>query len=257
MYRILEALGELRERRAIARRPHYSRPELLATAPNQVWSWDVTKLLTFEKWVYFYLYVILDVFSRYVVGWLIAGRESAILARELIEQSCEKQGIAMGQLTIHSDRGSPMKSKTVEMLYTDLGIARSLGRPSVSNDNPFSESQFKTIKYCPLFPGKFASLQDARINGRKLITWYNCDHKHSSLAYYTPEQVHYGLYQKAHSIRTETLQQAYVRYPERFSKKPVPKLIPKAVWINKPEIPSGLTVDLYEKTESGIFFPKK
>jgi putative transposase len=255
MYRILESLDEIRERRAIARRPIYKKPELLATAPNQVWSWDITKLQTFEKWVYFYLYVLLDIFSRYVVGYLIAERESSELARELIAESCEKQHIVPGTLKIHSDRGSPMKSKTVNMLYTDLGIDNSFSRPSVSDDNPYSEAQFKTTKYCPLFPGKVGSLVEARDVGKDIFTWYNCDHKHSSIAYYTPEQVHYGLHVELHKTREKALSDAFARHPERFKSMPTPKIVPGGVWINKPENP-GLTVDLYEKTPSGLLVKK-
>jgi putative transposase len=255
MYRILSQLDEVRERRAIARRPIYKKPELLATHPNQVWSWDITKLRTFEKWVYFYLYVLLDIYSRYVVGYLVAARESAELAKELISQSCQKQGITPGSLTIHSDRGAPMKSKTVNMLYCDLGIDKSFSRPSVSDDNPFSEAQFKTIKYCPEFPGAMGSLLESRKVTRRLMTWYNCEHKHSSIAYYTPEQVHYGLTEKLHKIRENTILAAYEKHPERFKSKPTVKLVPGNVWINKPENP-GLTTDLYEKTASGIFIKK-
>lgn len=255
MYRILAGLNEVRERRAIARRPVYKKPELLANGPNQVWSWDITKLRTFEKWVYFYLYVLLDIFSRYVVGYLIVERESAILARELIEESCKKQGIVPGTLTIHSDRGAPMKAKTVSMLYSDLGIDKSFSRPSVSDDNPFSESQFKTVKYSPLFPDRFGSLTEARTLGRQLLTWYNCEHKHSGIAYYTPEQVHHGLHVNLHKTRENTLLSAYEKNPQRFKSKPTPKLVPGGVWINKPES-SGLVTDLYEKNESGIFVKK-
>jgi putative transposase len=255
MYRILDDEGEIRERRDIARRPAYKKPELLATGPNQVWSWDITKLRTFEKWVYFYLYVLLDVFSRYVVGYLVAESESANLAKELIEESCAKQGIAPGMLTVHSDRGSPMKSKTVSMLYNDLGIDKSFSRPSVSNDNPFSEAQFKTLKYCPLFPGRLGTLTEAREVGQQLIGWYNREHRHSGIGYYTPEQVHYGRHLELHKIREKTLLSAYAKHPERFKLKPTPKAVPGDVWINPPVRP-GLTTDLYEKTAAGIFLKK-
>lgn len=255
MYRILSQVDEVRERRAIARRPVYKKPELLASGPNQVWSWDITKLRTFEKWVYFYLYVVLDIFSRYVVGYLVANQESAELAKELIQESCEKQNIVRGTLTIHSDRGAPMKSKTVNMLYNDLGIDKSFSRPSVSDDNPYSEAQFKTVKYCPLFPGRVGGLVEARNVTKELITWYNCKHKHSGIAYYTPEQVHYGLHLDLHKTREKALFEAFEKHPERFRAKPTPWLVPGDVWINKPENP-GLTVDLYEKNESGIFIKK-
>lgn len=255
MYRILSQEGEVRERRAIARRPAYKKPELLASGPNQVWSWDITKFRTFEKWVYFYLYVLLDIFSRYVVGYLVAERESSVLAKELIEESCAKQGIMPGTLTVHSDRGSPMKSKTVNMLYSDLGIDKSFSRPSVSNDNPFSEAQFKTLKYCPIFPARFGTLTEARAVSRQLFAWYNCEHRHSGIGYYTPEQVHYGKHLDLHKIREKTLLSAYEKNPERFKSKPIPKTVPGGVWINPPVRP-GLTTDLYEKTESGIFLKK-
>jgi putative transposase len=255
MYRILRSLDEVRERRAIARRPVYKKPELLATGPNQVWSWDITKLKSFEKWVYFYLYVLLDIYSRYAVGYVVASRESGAIARELIEESCRKQGILPGQLTIHSDRGTPMKSKTLGMLYTDLGIDRSLGRPSVSDDNPFSEAQFKTVKYCPIFPERVGSLIESREITRKIMTWYNCEHKHSGIAYYTPEQVHYGFHLELHKAREKALILAFEKNPERFKSMPTPKLVPGGVWINPPVAP-GLTTDLYEKTESGIFIKK-
>jgi putative transposase len=260
MYRILSSLDEVRERRAIARRPAYKKPELLATAPNQVWSWDITKIRSFEKWTYFYLYVLLDIFSRYAVGYLIAERESSELARELIAESCEKQGIIQGTLKIHSDRGTPMKSKTVNMLYTDLGIDNSFGRPSVSDDNPYSEAQFKTVKYCPLFPGQVGTICEARNVGKELLTWYNCEHRHSGIAYYTPEQVHYGHHVNLHKTREKALSDAYARHPERFKSRPTPKLVPEGVWINKPETTlvekPGMTVDLYEKNGIGIFLKK-
>jgi hypothetical protein len=218
------------------------------------------KIHTFEKWTYFYLYVLLDIFSRYVVGYLIAERESSELARELIAESCEKQGIIPGTLKIHSDRGTPMKSKTVNMLYTDLGIDNSFSRPSVSDDNPYSEAQFKTVKYCPLFPGKVGTLREARDLGQELFTWYNCEHRHSGIAYYTPKQIHYGLHVELHKTREKALSDAYTRHPERFKSMPTPKLVPTGVWINKPEtLPvekPGLVVDLYEKNESGIFLKK-
>jgi putative transposase len=255
MYRVLESLDEVRERRAVARRPAYKKPELLATGPNQVWSWDITKLKTFEKWVYYYLYVVLDIFSRYVVGYLVASRESGPLARDLIEETCKKQGIVPGTLTIHSDRGTSMTSKTVDLLYADLGIVKSFGRPSVSDDNPFSEAQFKTAKYCPLFPDRFGPITQARTVCRGLFTWYNQEHRHSGIAYYTPEQVHYGKHVELHKTREKALAAAYAKNPERFKSKPVPRLVPEGVWINPPEKP-GPVVDSYEKTETGIFVKK-
>ena len=192
MYRVLDANKEVRERRNQLRHPAYKKPELLATAPNQVWSWDITKLLGPVKWTYYYLYVILDIFSRYVVGWLLAERESASLAKRLISETCERQGIEKSQLTIHADRGSSMKSLPVAQLLADLGVTKSHSRPHVSDDNPFSESQFKTMKYRPEFPDRFGSRQDARAFCRTFFDWYNLEHRHSGIGYLTPEMVHYG-----------------------------------------------------------------
>ena len=249
MYRILHENKEVLERRQIVQRPRYARPELLATGPNQVWSWDIAKLLTFEKWRYFFLYVLLDIFSRYVVGWVIAERESAELAKQLISESCEKQGIVGGQLSIHSDRGGPMKSLTLSQLYAALGVERSLSRPSVSNDNPFSESTFKTAKYHPSFPGRFGCLQDALEWGRVFFPWANDEHHHSGIGYFTPKQVHYGLAKDAYDLRAKTLRAAYEAHPERFVKGiPTPLSVPNEVWINPPTavkkievIPASLT----------------
>lgn len=236
MYRILEKHGENQERRKIVRHGQFKKPELLATAPNQIWSWDITKLLGPEKWTYFYLYVILDIFSRYVVGWMVAHRETGILAKELIEESCRKQKISPDQLVIHSDRGSPMKSKPVAFLLADLGVTKSFSRPHVSDDNPFSEAQFKTIKYSPHFPERFGSIQDSRQFCRGYFSWYNQEHKHSALGYHTPEDVHYDRAKLLRSHRMETLALAYAAHPERFVRKPpvAPKL-PNAVWINPPK----------------------
>jgi putative transposase len=237
MYRILTANNEVRERRQIVQRPRYEKPELLATAPKQVWSWDITKFLGPQKWTYFYLYVLMDIFSRYVVGWLVAEKESATLAKILMAESCEKQNINPHQLTIHSDRGGPMKSQTVAQLYANLGIVRSLSRPSVSNDNPFSESQFKTAKYHPGMPERFGSIFDARSHCRPLFTWYNDEHHHSGISYFTPRQVHYGLAQVALESRVKTLAAAFNAHPERFVQGlPTPKPVPTAVWINPPVV---------------------
>jgi putative transposase len=192
MYRILAHLGENNERRSFVKHGQFHRPELLATGPNQVWSWDITRLMGSEKWNYFYLYVILDIFSRYVVGWMIAERELGEYAQKLIKECLRKQNIGEGQLTIHSDRGSPMKSKPVGFLLAELGVTKSLGRPQVSNDNPFSEAQFKTLKYCAEFPEKFGCIQDATSFGRSFFNWYNMEHKHSGIGHYSPEDVHYG-----------------------------------------------------------------
>jgi len=191
MYRILEANREVRERRNQLRHPRYAKPQLLATGPNQVWSWDITKLLGPAKWTYFYLYVILDIFSRYVVGWMVAARESAALAKRLVQETSAKQGIEPGQLALQADRGPSMKSKPLALLLADLGVAKSHSRPRVSNDNPFSESQFKTLKYRPEFPDRFGSIQDARAFCQRLSPWYNTEHYHTALGLLTPEMVHY------------------------------------------------------------------
>lgn len=236
MYRILKAEGEVRERRNQTRHPHYAKPELLATQPNELWSWDITKLLGPAKWTYYYLYVILDVYSRYVVGWMVAHRESAALAKRLIKESCRKQEIEKEQLTLHADRGSSMKSKCVAMLLSDMGITKTHSRPYVSNDNPFSESQFKTLKYRPEFPPRFGSIQDARVFCQEFFAWYNTEHHHSGIGWLTPETVHYGGAEKTLSARQNVLNEAYQRHPERFVKKPpVVGELPEAVWINPPE----------------------
>jgi len=237
MYRILEANKEVRERRNQLRHPVYERPELLATRPNELWSWDITKLLGPAKWTYYYLYVILDVFSRYAVGWMVAYREAAALARRLIEGSCQRQGIERGQLNLHADRGSSMKSKPVALLLSDLGVTKSHSRPYVSNDNPYSEAQFKTLKYRPEFPGRFGSLEDARAFCGEFFRWYNMDHYHSGLALMTPHDVHYGLAEKRRALRAEVLAEAYRSHPERFVRGlPRPAQIPQEVWINKPVV---------------------
>ena len=186
MYRILEEHGEVRERRNQRRHPNYTKPELLAEAPNQVWSWDITKLRGPVKWTYYYLYVILDIFSRYVVGWMLAHRESAALAQRLIAESCRKQDIEPDQLTVHADRGSSMRSKSVAFLLADLGVTKTHSRPYVSNDNPYSESQFKTLKYCPQFPSRFGSIQDSRLFCCGFFDYYNFYHKHSGVVSSSP-----------------------------------------------------------------------
>ena len=235
MYRILDAAQEIKERRDQVRRPHYAAPELLATRPNEVWSWDITKLLGPAKWTYFSLYVILDIFSRYVVGWMLAPRESAALAERLIAGTCAKQGIAPSQLTVHADRGVAMTSKPVALLLADLGVVKTHSRPHVSNDNPFSEAQFKTLKYCPAFPERFGSLADARAFCHDFFCWYNTEHHHSGLGFLTPAVVHYGLAACVHAQRTHVLAAAYAAHPERFVKGlPKPADLPQAVWINPP-----------------------
>lgn len=238
MYRLLAAAGELCERREQTRHPAYTRPELLAERPNQVWSWDITKLLGPAKWTYFYLYVVLDVFSRAVVGWLVAHRESAELARRFIAETAATQGIAPRQLTIHADRGSSMTSKPVAFLLADLGITKSHSRPYVSNDNPYSESQFKTLKYRPDFPERFASLEEARAFCHAFFPWYNTEHRHSGIGYHTPAAVHTGRAVLVQQVRAATLLAAYAAHPERFVRRaPTPPPLPTAAWINKPATP--------------------
>jgi putative transposase len=236
MYRILEAEhGVVKERRKHVERPWYGKPELLATQPNEVWSWDITKLKGPVKWTYFYLYVILDIFSRYVVGWMVAHREQNALAKRLIEETCNKQDIEPGQLTIHADRGSSMNSKCVAQFMADMGVTKTHSRPYVSNDNPYSESQFKTLKYCPQFPERFGSIQDSRSFCQAFFHWYNKEHRHSGIALMTPQQVHYGLTQQVIDQRRKTLRAAFASNPHRFKgKEPKQLSLPGAVWINKP-----------------------
>jgi putative transposase len=235
MYRLLHAQGEVQERRRQLRHPRPAAPELLATGPNQLWSWDITKLKGPVKWTYFYLYVLLDVFSRYVVGWLVALQASATLAQRLIAQTCERQGIAPGTLTIHADRGAAMIAKSVALLLADLGVAKTHGRPHVSNDNPYSESQFKTLKYHPAFPDRFGSLQDARRFLLDFFQWYNTMHHHSALGWLTPWDVHHGMAGTRLAEREAVLRTAFAATPERFVRGvPTPPPLPQAVWINKP-----------------------
>lgn len=235
MYRILEEAQEVRERRNQLRHPSYAKPELLATKPNEVWSWDITKLLGPQKWTYYYLYVILDIFSRHVVGWLLAERESSELAMRLIRETIEKQNVDPGRLTIHSDRGASMGSKLVAQLLADLGVTKTHSRPHVSNDNPFSEAQFKTLKYRPEFPDRFGSLEDGRSFSRSFFNWYNNDHRHSGIGLMTPASVHYGEAEAIRDARNAVLDEAYRRNPERFvRKRPQAPALPTAVWINPP-----------------------
>jgi putative transposase len=236
MYRLLtEEHGCVKERRRHVQRPNYTKPELLATSQNQVWSWDITKLKGPAKWTYYYLYVILDIFSRYVVGWMIAHREQDALAKRLIEDSCNKQNIKPDQLIIHADRGSSMTSKAVAYLLADLGVTKTHSRPHVSNDNPYSEAQFKTLKYCPSFPERFGSVQDARSFCQQFFNWYNKEHRHSGIARMAPEQVHYGLSNNIYQERKAVLLKAYEKNPKRFRGKiPLPMKLPEAAWINKP-----------------------
>ena len=235
MYRLLDAEGENHERRDQLIHPPYRKPELLATGPNQLWSWDITKLRGPVKWSFYYLYVILDVFSRYVTGWMISYRETATQARQLIENSCQKQSIAPGQLTLHADRGSSMTSKSLALLLADLGVIKTHSRPHVSDDNPFSEAHFKTMKYRPQYPDRFGSIQDARRFCLEFFPWYNHQHHHSGLQLLTPAMVHYGQAAQLISKRQAVLDVAYQRHPERFVRRaPQHPSLPEAVWINPP-----------------------
>ncbi len=235
MYRLLAANGACRERRNQRRHPAYSKPELLAVAPNQVWSWDITKLKGPAKWTSFHLYVMLDIFSRLVIGWMVAPRESAELAEQMIAQTVARHNIEPGKLTLHADRGASMRSKPVAALLVDLDIVKSHSRPHVSDDNPFSEAQFKTMKYRPDFPPRFGSLEDARAHCQAFFTWYNTIHRHSGIAYMTPHSVHYGQADAMLVTRQAALDAAFRRNPNRFKgKNPRPLALPEAVWINPP-----------------------
>jgi putative transposase len=250
MYRILEAEGEIRERRDQLRHPEYKKPELAATGPNQLWSWDITKLLGPAKWTYFYLYVILDVFSRKAVGWMIATEESDKLAERLISETYAKEAIEPGRLTIHADRGPSMTSKAVALLMADLGVTKTHGRPHVSNDNPFSESHFKTMKYRPTFPARFGCIQDARAFCIEFFAWYNTEHRHSGVALMTPGDVHAGRASEIAAARNTTLGQAYARHPERFVRHaPSAAKLPPVVWINPP---SEKTIEIMQASLQSV-----
>lgn len=241
MYRILSAHGEIRERRNLRRHPVYKKPELLATAPNQVWSWDITALRGSEKLTYFRLYVVLDIFSRYVVGWMIAETESSDLASQLVAETARKHGIQPDQLTLHADNGAPMRGKSLTQLLTDLSIARSHNRPHTSNDNPFSEAQFKTMKYQPTYPDRFVGIEAAREWARAFFAWYNDQHYHSGLNLLTPASVHYGEVRLVQAQRQTVMLTAYAAHPTRFTRgEPVAKGAPTAVYINPPSKPENL-----------------
>jgi putative transposase len=245
MYRILRTHGEVRERRRQATHPARVKPELVATQSNRCWSWDITKLHGPVKWSYFYLYVIIDIYSRYTVGWLIAGRESAALAELLLAETIAKQDIDRDTLSIHADNGSSMASKPVAFLLADLGVTKSHSRPHTSNDNPYSEAQFRTLKYRPDFPATFGSIEDARTFCQRFFRWYNTEHRHSGVAWHTPHNVHYRHAEAVQAVRADVLAAAYARNPERFVRKhPEPAELPAAAWINqptKPELPTHST----------------
>ena len=239
MYRILEVYAEVRERRQQRQHPVYRKPELLAEGPNQVWSWDITKLRGPAKWTHFALYTVIDIFSRYVVGWMIAERESAELAKQLIATAAANQQIQPDQLTLHADNGKPMKAKTLALLLSDLGVNQSHSRPYVSDDNPFSEAQFKTLKYHPDYPDRFGCLQDARAWARPFFEWYNDQHYHTGLNLLTPASVHYGQAETIRQQRQAVLAAVYAQHPQRFVHgEPIVKGAPDAVWINPPIVPN-------------------
>jgi putative transposase len=235
-YRVLREAGESRERRRQAVHPAKVKPELVAAGPNQVYSWDITKLHGPAKWTYFHLYVILDIYSRYAVGWMVATRESAVLAEKLIAETCAKQGITRGQLSLHADRGSSMTSKPVALLLADLGVTQSHSRPHVSNDNPYSEAQFKTLKYRPAFPARFPSVEAARAHCQEFFRWYNNEHRHGGLGLHTAADVHHGQAAAVQASRAQVLDAAYLAHPERFvSHPPAPPDLPGTSWINPPQ----------------------
>jgi putative transposase len=237
MYRLLAAEQASRERRRQRKHPVYAKPELVATAPNQVWSWDITKLLGPRKWTYYYLYVLLDLYSRYAVGWMVADRENATLASNLIEETCQKYEVNPKTLTLHSDRGAPMTAKCTAQLLADLGVTRSLSRPRVSDDNPFSEAQFKTLKYHPGFPGRFEGQEVATGYCRSFFPWYNHHHRHGGIAMLTPADVYFGRANTLLASRQKVLANAYATHPERFPRGcPQPAALPEAVYINPPQI---------------------
>jgi putative transposase len=235
MYRILHDFSEVRERRQQRKHPVYQKPELLAVRPNEVWSWDITKLRGPAKWTHFALYTVIDIFSRFIVGWMIAERQSAELARQLVATAAATQGIQPEQLTLHADNGKPMKAKTLALLLSDLGVEKSHSRPYVSDDNPFSEAHFKTLKYHPTYPDRFGCVQDARAWARPFFDWYNDEHYHSGLNLLTPATVHYGQADAIRQQRQVVLSAAYAQFPQRFARgEPVVKGAPDAVWINPP-----------------------
>ena len=241
MYRMLNRNEEIRERRAQLRHPVYQKPELLAERPNEVWSWDITKLKGPTKWSYFYLYVILDIYSRRVVGWCVTDAESAVLFKALFDDAITKNRVVAGQLTLHADRGGPMKAKATALLLSDLGVTRSHNRPHTSNDNPFSESHFKTLKYQPRFPKCFGCIEDARSFCREFFDWYNQDHHHFGIGLMAPDQVHFGQVEAVYASRQTTLDRAFAESPSRFvNKPPTPPDRPTKAWINPPQ-PSSLT----------------
>jgi putative transposase len=244
MYRVLRSVGEVGERRDQATRPAHVKPELCATAPNQVYTWDITKLHGPQKWTYFYLYAVIDIYSRYVVGWMVADRESSALAKLLLKTTIREQGCDPTKLTIHADRGSSMKSKPVAFMLADLGVTKTHSRPHVSNDNPYIESLFKTTKYQPEFPETFANLAEARSFCRTFFRWYNSEHRHSGIALFTPSDVHHGRVEEKSALRQTALDAAYTKHPERFVRgRPKPLQLAAASYINRPVADADEQID--------------
>jgi putative transposase len=242
MYRVLRAHDEVHERRRQGTHPARKKPELIATGPNDVWSWDITKLLGPAKWTYYYLYVIIDIYSRYVPGWMLAHAENGRLAEKFLADTFAKQHIRHGQLRVHSDNGGPMIAKPVAFLLADLGVTKSHSRPHVSNDNPYSESQFRTMKYRPEFPERFGSIEDAHTFCTWFFGWYNDEHRHSGIGFHTPADVHYGRAELVQAKRAEVLDVAYGEHPERFVRKPpTPPALPTVAWINEPQEDTATT----------------
>lgn len=237
MYRILKAEKQVKQRRHERKHPVYTKPELLATGPNQVWSWDITKIKGPKSWIFYDLYVVIDIFSRCIVAWCITEYESGEQARVLIGTACAREGIERGQLTVHSDRGRAMRSKCLANLYGELGVGSSFNRPHVSNDNPYSESHFKTLKYRPDYPARFGSIEDAQAHMQAFFEWYNTEHRHSGIAMMTPADVHAGKAEAVRKKRQIVLDIAYKAHPERFVKGvPQARGVPEEVWINKPDV---------------------
>jgi putative transposase len=235
MYRILKNAKQVCDRRRQRRHPTYVKPELVATKPNQVWSWDITKIPGPFAGHFYNLYVMLDIFSRFVVGWTLVARESKVVARDFLLTTFREHGIVPGQLTCHSDRGISMVAKSTVQLYADLSITASFSRPRVSNDNPYSESAFKTLKYHPEMPERFGSVEDGRVFFAALFRWYNERHRHTGIALLTPSDVHHGRAATVVAKRQTALDAAYQAHPERFvARPPTHPALPQAVWINPP-----------------------
>lgn len=235
MYRLLREHGETIDRRGQTAHPKRVKPELMAEEPNVVWSWDITRLRGPTRGDWFFLYMLVDIFSRYVPGWLVATVEAEELAEQLIAAAVARERIGADQLTIHADRGAPMIAKSVAELLADLRIGKSHGRPRVSNDNPYSEALFKTVKYCPEFPGSFDSVGDAHGFCGRFVDYYNHEHRHSAIGYHTPASVHFGTAPQIREQRAVTLDAAYAANPQRFSRPPTPPRLPTVAWINPPQ----------------------